>query len=116
LRGKYHLPSVLLLPQCRGRRNDLLVGHTTLLTSMRPWAMCGRSWRITLNVVLLGLQGSLNKFLMDDKGSTVIAVFGLPPLAHEDDAVRGVLSSLMICAQLFPLGLVPAIGKHSLVS
>lgn len=47
---------------------------------------------------------------MDDKGSTVIAVFGLPPLAHEDDAVRGVLSSLMICAQLFPLGLVPAIG------
>ena len=25
-------------------------------------------------------EGSLNKFLMDDKGSTLIAAFGLPPL------------------------------------
>ena len=47
---------------------------------------------------------------MDDKGSTVIAVFGLPPLAHEDDAVRGVLSSLFLCAQLHELGLAPSIG------
>jgi adenylate cyclase 10 len=27
-------------------------------------------------------EGSLNKLLMDDKGSTCIAVFGLPPLSH----------------------------------
>jgi hypothetical protein len=55
-------------------------------------------------------EGSLNKFLMDDKGSTLIAVFGLPPLAHEDDAVRGVLAALAICAKLSDLGLKPAIG------
>jgi class 3 adenylate cyclase len=55
-------------------------------------------------------EGSLNKFLMDDKGSTLIAVFGLPPLAHEDDAVRGVLSALAICSNLHELGLVPSIG------
>lgn len=30
-------------------------------------------------------EGSVNKFLMDDKGSTLIAVFGLPPLTHEND-------------------------------
>ena len=45
-------------------------------------------------------EGSLNKFLMDDKGSTLVAVFGLPPLAHEDDSVRGILSSLAICAKV----------------
>jgi class 3 adenylate cyclase len=55
-------------------------------------------------------EGSLNKFLMDDKGSTLIAVFGLPPLAHEDDGVRGVLSSLAICAKLHELNLRPSIG------
>lgn len=33
-------------------------------------------------------EGSLNKFLMDDKGSTLIALFGLPPLHHDDDALR----------------------------
>lgn len=27
-------------------------------------------------------EGSLNKFLMDDKGSTLIVVFGLPPITH----------------------------------
>lgn len=55
-------------------------------------------------------EGSLNKFLMDDKGSTLIAVFGLPPLAHEDDPVRGLLSALQICTQLHKLNLVPSIG------
>lgn len=27
-------------------------------------------------------EGSLNKFLMDDKGSTLIVVFGLGPITH----------------------------------
>ncbi len=27
-------------------------------------------------------EGSLNKLLMDDKGSTLIVCFGLPPLKH----------------------------------
>ena len=40
---------------------------------------------------------------MDDKGSTLIAVFGLPPLAHEDDALRGVLSALTIMDALHAL-------------
>lgn len=36
-------------------------------------------------------EGSLNKFIMDDKGSTMIIVFGLPPTTHEDDAARACL-------------------------
>ena len=34
-------------------------------------------------------EGDVNKFLVDDKD--VVAVFGLAPLAHYDDAKRGVL-------------------------
>ncbi|EAR83243.2 PH domain protein (macronuclear) [Tetrahymena thermophila SB210] len=45
-------------------------------------------------------EGSLNKFLMDDKGSTLIVVFGLPPITHQDDAVRAVLCSYAIKNQL----------------
>jgi len=55
-------------------------------------------------------EGSVNKFLMDDKGSTLIAVFGLPPLSHEDDHVRGVLSGLAICDRLWNLGLKASVG------
>ena len=32
------------------------------------------------------LEGSLNKLVLDDKGSTLICIWGLSPLAHEDDA------------------------------
>jgi len=35
-------------------------------------------------------EGSVNKLLMDDKGSTLIVVFGLPPASHQNDAVRGI--------------------------
>jgi class 3 adenylate cyclase len=55
-------------------------------------------------------EGSINKFLMDDKGSTLIAVFGLLPLVHEDDATRAVLASLLLCQELGALRLTPSIG------
>ena len=45
-------------------------------------------------------EGSLNKFLLDDKGSTLVGVFGLAPLSHEDDPARGVLCALQICADI----------------
>lgn len=29
---------------------------------------------------------------MDDKGSTLIVIFGLPPFAHDDDAARAIFT------------------------
>ncbi|KAF0689361.1 Aste57867_19187 [Aphanomyces stellatus] len=55
-------------------------------------------------------EGTINKFLVDDKGSTAIAVFGMPPVTHENDPIRGVLSSLAIYAALAPLGLKASVG------
>ena len=49
-------------------------------------------------------EGSINKFLHDDKGSTMIACWGLPPTTHADDPVRAVLSALRLAELLAGLG------------
>lgn len=45
-------------------------------------------------------KGSLNKFLMDDKGSVMLIVWGLPPLSSPDDHVRSVLTALDLSNEL----------------
>ena len=47
---------------------------------------------------------------MDDKGSTLIVVFGLPPMSHQDDPVRGVLTSLNLISTLRKIDCKCAIG------
>lgn len=58
-------------------------------------------------------EGSLNKFLVDDKGSTLVAVFGLPPLAHQDDPTRGLLTAIALSETLHKLFLKCALGVTS---
>ena len=55
-------------------------------------------------------EGSLNKLGVDDKGTTMVAAFGLPPVAHEDDPVRAVRAALGIRARLDRRGVRHAIG------
>jgi class 3 adenylate cyclase/tetratricopeptide (TPR) repeat protein len=55
-------------------------------------------------------EGSVNKLGVDDKGATLVAAFGLPPVAHEDDPVRAVQAALGIQARLQSRGLRPALG------
>jgi class 3 adenylate cyclase len=64
----------------------------------------------SLQTTLYRYEGSVRQFIVDDKGATLIAVLGLPPLAHEDDAVRGVLAGMEMSAELRRLGLRGAIG------
>ena len=45
-------------------------------------------------------QGSLNKFLMDDKGSVLLLAWGLPPLSNHDDSLRAVLTGINIIQEL----------------
>lgn len=58
-------------------------------------------------------EGTINKFLVDDKGSTLVAGFGMPPLAHENDAARATLAALAACANLRRLGISASIGVAS---
>jgi class 3 adenylate cyclase/tetratricopeptide (TPR) repeat protein len=55
-------------------------------------------------------EGSLNKISQDDKGVMIDAAFGLPPLAHGDDPVRGVQSAMMIRNELQARGVKGSIG------
>jgi len=55
-------------------------------------------------------EGAINKFLLDDKGSTLISCFGLAPNAHEDDAARAALAGLNICERLLDLGYRASVG------
>jgi class 3 adenylate cyclase/tetratricopeptide (TPR) repeat protein len=63
-----------------------------------------------LQMTLERFEGSLNKVSIDDKGLALVAAFGLPPHAHEDDAGRGVLAALEMQQQLIAHGFPCSIG------
>lgn len=58
-------------------------------------------------------EGSLNKYNIDDKGCTVLACFGLPPLAHENDPERAVLGALKVSRELKKASIETVIGVTS---
>ncbi|MBI3326325.1 MAG: adenylate/guanylate cyclase domain-containing protein, partial [Nitrospinae bacterium] len=64
----------------------------------------------SLQESLYRYEGSINKLSVDDKGITLVAALGLPPLAHEDDASRGVQAAMAMQAKLGELGLHSATG------
>jgi len=55
---------------------------------------------VTIQEVLAAQEGSLNQFLVDDKGTVCLAAFGLPPRAHHDDPIRAVRAARAIAARL----------------
>ena len=55
-------------------------------------------------------EGSINKLSVDDKGISMLAALGLPPLSHEDDPLRGVKAAMDIQASLGALNLRSSIG------
>ena len=54
----------------------------------------------TVQVCVYKTRGSLNKFLMDDKGSVILCCWGLPPFSTSDDPVRAVYSANLIVKEL----------------
>ena len=48
-------------------------------------------------------EGSLNKFLKDDKGFTLIAIFGLAPIQHVDDGCRGMFEPWCLSISIISL-------------
>ena len=55
-------------------------------------------------------EGSLYQLLMDDKGLVLLAVFGFPPLAHEDETARGLRAALAIRTGLAGIQMASSIG------
>ena len=67
-------------------------------------AMCA------IQAVLLRYEGTIARFGVDEKGPAVLAAFGLPGLAHPDDAVRAVHAAWEIQRSVRELEARSAIG------
>jgi class 3 adenylate cyclase/tetratricopeptide (TPR) repeat protein len=65
-------------------------------------------WKV--QQLLQTYEGTVYQFLVDDKGLVLIGAFGLPPRAHEDDALRGVHAAVEIRAALQTFGVKTSIG------
>ncbi len=64
----------------------------------------------SLQQLLYRYEGSINKLSLDDKGATLVAAMGLPPLSHVDDPARGVQAALAMQQVLNDLNFRSAIG------
>ena len=60
--------------------------------------------------VLDRLDGWLKEITVDEKGTTLVAAFGVPPFSHEDDPDRAMRAALRIQAEIAALGLTPGVG------
>jgi class 3 adenylate cyclase len=67
----------------------------------------------TLQRALYRYEGSVNQFIMDEKGVSLVAALGLPPFAHQDDPARGLLAALEMAAGQRALQQRYAIGVTS---
>lgn len=55
-------------------------------------------------------EGTIRQFIIDDKGSVLIAAFGLPPLSHEDDPCRAVQAAMMLQKRVAELSITTNVG------
>jgi class 3 adenylate cyclase len=69
-----------------------------------------QSWVESFQETVYRYEGSLNKLLVDDKGTIGVVLFGAPPRSHEDDALRAVRCALDLQKLAESQGLELAIG------
>eukprot|EP01122_Echinamoeba_exundans_P016458 TRINITY_DN8345_c0_g1_i1.p1 TRINITY_DN8345_c0_g1~~TRINITY_DN8345_c0_g1_i1.p1 ORF type:complete len:1850 (-),score=315.80 TRINITY_DN8345_c0_g1_i1:151-5700(-) len=55
---------------------------------------------VAMQECVVSCKGTIRQFIIDDKGSVLIAAFGLPPLSHEDDAIRAIRAATLISGRL----------------
>jgi len=87
----------------------VLFVHLPELNHQTPLDLAQTAIR-TLQQTLYHYEGSVDKLNVDQKGVALVAALGLPPLAHEDDATRGVQAALAMQAELRKLGWSSSIG------
>eukprot|EP01117_Protostelium_nocturnum_P011277 TRINITY_DN4096_c0_g2_i3.p1 TRINITY_DN4096_c0_g2~~TRINITY_DN4096_c0_g2_i3.p1 ORF type:complete len:1374 (-),score=492.46 TRINITY_DN4096_c0_g2_i3:24-4145(-) len=64
----------------------------------------------SMQEIIHRLEGTLRQFMIDDKGSVLIAGWGVPPFSHEDDAVRAVQAAIEIHTTLNKIAIPTSIG------
>ncbi len=64
----------------------------------------------TMQAVFQLFDGYINQILIDDKGAVIVGIFGAPPQAHEDDALRSMEAALDLQRALKGVGQRCGIG------
>jgi class 3 adenylate cyclase/tetratricopeptide (TPR) repeat protein len=112
-----YLPRALLGPLLAGQEEWLaeLRRVTVIFVNLRDLAHAvtlDRAQRVmqALQTALYRYEGSIDKLSVDDKGTMLVAALGLPPMAHEDDPVRGVQAALAMRGAVAALGERAAVG------
>ncbi len=91
------------------RRVTVIFVHLPTLNHTTPLNQAQDVIR-ALQTALYKYEGSVDKLSIDEKGVSLVAALGLPPLAHEDDAVRGAQAALEMRKELSKLNWPGAIG------
>lgn len=60
--------------------------------------------------VLEKYEGAFDKWISDDKGTSIMLAFGLPPAAHEDDPRRALLAAAELQSTLAASNVISSIG------
>jgi class 3 adenylate cyclase/tetratricopeptide (TPR) repeat protein len=116
--ARAYIPPILLSRLDAGQAEWLAeLRRTTVIFTNVDMADAGPDPLPTLQQVTVAAQrvlsrydGWLKEITMDDKGTTLISVFGVPPFTHEDDPARAVASALSLQAELHGLGLASGTG------
>jgi class 3 adenylate cyclase/tetratricopeptide (TPR) repeat protein len=119
-------PVELITPYLpRAMLASMVVGHVEWLAELRQITVVfanlpdldhragleeAQAAMVALQGALYRYEGSINKLSVDEKGTTLVAALGLPPLAHEDDPARGVQAALAMREVMAGLGRHAAIG------
>ncbi len=112
------LPGALLSRLGQGHHEWLSeLRQVTIVFAALPFEIGDALTIETAQPVLEALQravyrydGGVDKISIDEKGAVLIGAFGLPPLAHEDDAARGCMAALAMRQAIVALGGKPRIG------
>jgi len=72
--------------------STIFVGGSGVDVSTDEGAQVAQELMASVQQICYAGEGTLNKFVIDDKGMLFLLVYGLPPLVHTDDPTRAVLA------------------------
>ncbi len=111
-----YVPRAVLVGDATGMRAELRP-VTVLFCKVKGVEFSPETPAAVVQIIMLVMQecvyryeGSLNRFGVDEKGAILLAAFGLPPLVHADDPLRGVRAAVDIRRSLKVVGYDCAIG------
>jgi class 3 adenylate cyclase/tetratricopeptide (TPR) repeat protein len=125
-RDPVEVPAALVAPYLpRAMLASMVAGHEEWLAELRQITVVfanlpdlghraeldeAQEVMAALQGALYRYEGSINKLSVDEKGTTLVAALGLPPLTHEDDPARGVQAALAMHEALAAMGRRAAVG------